>query len=91
MYDPQVVKALIQSINVLFPGVSVELNTGEKALVLVENEKNILRPVVLSFRDNSIVDLSLAVNSDLEIADVMKTLDNRYIMDTAALNKAGYQ
>lgn len=90
IYDPQVVDALIQSVNILFPGVSVELNTGEKALVLVENPENILRPVVLSFRDNSIVDLSLKFNHDLKIVDIMKTLDNRYIMDIETLKKAGY-
>lgn len=90
LYDPRVVDALIKSVNILFPGVSVELNTGEKALVLVENQENILRPVVLSFRDNSIVDLSLKFNNDLKIVDIMKTLDNRYIMDMDALKKAGY-
>lgn len=91
LYDPEAVNALIKSINILFPGVSVEMNTGEKALVLAENPQNVLRPIVLSFKDNSIVDLSLSVNSDLEITDVMKTLDNRYIMDTAALKAAGNQ
>ncbi len=90
LYDEQVVDALIQSINIVFPGVSVELNTGEKALVLKENPENILRPVVLSFRDNSIVDLSLRFNNDLKIVDIMKTLDNRYIMDIDALKKVGY-
>lgn len=90
IYDPQVVDALIRSVNILFPGVSVELNTGEKALVLAENTENILRPVVLTFRDNAIVDLSLKFNNDLRIVDIMKTLDNRYIMDIEALKKAGY-
>ena len=89
-YDPQVVDALIQSVNILFPGVSLELNTGEKALVLVENMQNILRPVVFSFRDNSIFDLSLPVNDDIKIVDIMKTLDNRYIMDIETLKAAGY-
>jgi len=90
LYDPQVVDALIASVNILFPGVSIELNTGEKALVLVENIQNILRPVVLSFRDNSILDLSLPINNDIKIVDIMKTLDNRYIMDVETLRAAGY-
>lgn len=90
VYDPKVVEALVHSIKILFPGVSVELNTGEKALVLVENRQNILRPVVLSFRDNSIIDLSLRVNSDVEIVDIMKTMDNRYIMDIEKLKELGY-
>ena len=91
IYDPAVVSALIRSINILFPGVSVELNTGEKALVLVENKDNILRPIVLSFRDNSILDLAMSVYEDIHIVDIMKTLDNRYIMDTATLEMIGYE
>ncbi len=90
IYDPSIVEALICSINILLPGSCVELNTGEKALVLAENPGDILRPVVLSFKDNSIIDLSLRVYRDIEIVDIMKTLDNRYIMDTDALHRAGY-
>lgn len=91
VYAPEVVEALIKSINILFPGVSVELNTGEKALVLTENKENILQPVVLCFRDNSILDLSLPGNDDIEIMDIMKTLDNRYVMDIKTLREMGYK
>ena len=59
---------------------SVELSTGEKALVLSENEENVLRPTVVSFRDNSILNLALPQNEDIQIVDVMKTMDNRYIL-----------
>ena len=90
LYDETVVEALVRSIKILFPGVSVELNTGEKALVLAENKNDVLRPTVLVFRDNSILDLSLKSNADFEIVDVMKTLDNRYIMDIEALKAAGF-
>ncbi|MBR6325335.1 MAG: phosphohydrolase [Lachnospiraceae bacterium] len=89
VYDPVAVKALIDSIYILFPGVSVVLNTGEKALVLAENTENILKPSVLYFRDNSILDLSLWSNADIWVSDVMKTLDNRYIMDMDALKQVG--
>lgn len=85
VYDPKVVDALVRSINIVFPGVSVELNTGEKALVVTENPEDILRPVVLIFRDNTLLDLSLRENQDIQIEDVMKTLDNRYIMRTEDL------
>lgn len=88
LYDSQAVKALIDSIHILFPGVSVELNNGEKALVLVENKREVLRPVLLSFKDNRIIDLGLRVNDKIQIVDIMKTLDNRYIMNTEALKKA---
>lgn len=90
LYDPAVVEALVNSVNILFPGISVELNTGEKALVLAENPKDILRPTVLSFKDNTIIDLSLPVNEDFEVVDIMKTLDNRCVMDTETLRKAGF-
>ena len=58
---------------------SVELSTGEKALVLNENEENVLRPTLVSFRDNSILNLALPEYEDIHIVDVMKTMDNRYI------------
>ena len=87
VYDPKVVDALIRSVNILVPGVSVELNTREKALVLIENEKDILRPTLLMFRDNSILDLALERNASLYIVDIMKTMDNRYIMDRETVNK----
>ncbi len=85
LYDSKVVDALVQSINILFPGTNVDLSTGEKALVLVENPRDILKPTVLTFRDNMILDLSLPGNSDIQIVDIVKTLDNRYIMDTDTL------
>lgn len=90
LYDPEIVAALVASVKILSPGVSVELNTGEKALVLAENSKDILRPTVLTFKNNQIIDLALRVNEDFEVVDVMKTLDNRCIMDTEALRKAGF-
>lgn len=85
IYDEAVVNALLRCINILFPGVSVELSTGEKALVLTENSDDILRPVVLSFNDNNILDLSLDENRDIQVVDIMKTLDNRYVMDSIPL------
>lgn len=92
VYDSDVVKALIRSINILAPGVSVELNTGEKALVLASNEQNILEPMLLMFGDNSLVDLSdRKTFGDLEIKDIMKTMDNRYVMDIDLLKKQGFK
>lgn len=90
VYDSKIVAGLIQSINILSPGVSVELNTGQKALVLAANEQNILEPMILMFGDNSIVDLSDRNKfGDLEIKDIMKTMDNRHVMDTELLKKQG--
>lgn len=90
-FDEKVVTALINSINILFPGVSVELSNGEKALVLSENPSNILRPMLLGFHDNRIIDLSnVRRYRDLEIVDIMKTMDNRYVMDVDYLKKRGF-
>lgn len=82
VFDPEVVDALIRSIHILYPGVSVELNTGEKAMVLHENPDNLLKPCLLCFDDNMVIDLENPAYDDLEIIDVMKTLDNRYILRT---------
>ena len=90
VYDSNIVTSLIRSINILAPGVSVELNTGQKALVLAANEQNILEPMILMFDDNSIADLSdRDMFGDLEIQDIMKTMDNRHVMDTELLKKQG--
>lgn len=91
-FDEKVVNALCRSINILFPGVSVELNNGDKALVLVENPVNILKPLVLTFGDNRLIDLShRAYDGHLEIKDVMKTMDNRYVMDMDLLKRQGIE
>lgn len=84
LYDPKAVDALVRSVNILFAGVTVELNTGDRALVLAENPQDILRPTVLNFRDNMILDLSLRSNAKIRITDITKTLDNRYVMDKDA-------
>lgn len=89
-FEPKVVDALIRSINILSPGVCIELNTGEKGLVIAPNPVNILRPVILGFNDNNVIDLGNEfVYGDLQIVDIMKTMDNRYIMDTSFLKKQG--
>lgn len=91
VYSPVIVQALMDSIVILDAGICVELNTGEKALVLAENPQNILRPVVLCFRDNSIMDLgNMRAYRNVEITDIMKTMDNRHVMDKELLEKYNY-
>ena len=89
LYDPKIVEALLQVVNILAPGTCIELNTGEKGLVITKNEGDILRPMILSFKDNKIIDLSNRLYSDLMIKDIMKTMDNRHIMDMDALSRSG--
>ncbi len=91
VFDPGVVDAMIRSINILGAGSCVELNTGEKGLVLVQNNENILRPMILTFDTNMIVDLGNEMAyGDMEIKDIMKTMDNRYVIDTEALKRSGF-
>lgn len=88
LYDKRVVNALIKAINILYPGVCVELTNKEKGLVIAANDDNIFEPMVLSFRDNSVYDLSLEkVKEKVQIADVMKTMDNRIKLDSALLEQ----
>ncbi|MCM1160029.1 MAG: HD domain-containing protein [Roseburia sp.] len=90
-FDEKAVGALIKSINLLRPGLAVELNTGEKGIVITANDEDILYPVVLSFQDNQVLDLSdRNTYGDLEIKDIMKTLDNRHVMDIEFLRENGY-
>ncbi len=90
IYDPEVVNALIQSVNFLAPGTCVELTNGEKGLVLTENQSNVLEPMILCFSDNKIIDLGQKlIYGDIKIKDMMKTLDNRCIVDRDALKKMG--
>lgn len=78
--------ALIQSINILQPGVCVEFTNGDKGLVVSANDEDVLAPEVLSFRTNVIYNMAdPAVTAEVQIRDIMKTMDNRYVMDTELL------
>jgi len=84
-FDKAAVDALVKSVNFLAEGCCVELSNGEKALVISSNPDDILRPSVLCFSTNTIVDLTQTMlYSDLEIVDIMKTLDNRHVMGDEA-------
>lgn len=88
LYDQKVVNALIKAINILYPGVCIELTNREKGLVIRENEDNIFEPLVLNFRDNQLYDLSSEkVKKEMRIEDVMKTMDNRIKLDSSLLEE----
>lgn len=81
-FDPDIVNALIDSINILPPGCCVELTNGEKGLVLSESPYYPLRPTILGFNTNTLYDLSQKkVYETVKIKNVMKTLDNRFVMN----------
>ena len=87
-YNKKIVNALIHGISILYPGVCVELSNGEKGLVITGNEENIFEPTVLDFRNNNLYDLSdPSVKQTVEIADVMKTMDNRIKLDKNLLEE----
>ena len=89
-YDKEVVDALLNSVTILTPGTSVELTNGKKALVISQN-MDLMRPVVLTFEDNRIINLSDRMSyRDLDVADIMKTMDNRHVMDKEALKRLGF-
>lgn len=87
IYNVKAVEALVDSINILGPGTSVELSNGSTALVVSTNYGNVLRPVVLDFYTNELMDLSdRNLYGDIEILDVLKKMDRRYVMDKSMLN-----
>ena len=99
-FDPMIVNALIKAINILYPGVCVELEvtkkqiTGEvstrveKGLVIRGNDDAIFEPIVIEFGTNTMYDISLpSVKEEVKIVDVMKTMDNRIQMDHDLLDQ----
>lgn len=81
-FNDTIVSILAQCIHIIPAGACVDLSTKEKAIVLVENQKNYMEPVILRLRDNNIYDLSdPAVKRRMQIVDIMKTMDNRVEID----------
>lgn len=85
-YSRPVVTALAKCIHICPTGASVDLSTGDKGIVLEENPEDFMYPLVLRLSDNQIYDLSrAAVRKDIEIIDIMKTMDNRVVIDENTL------
>lgn len=79
--NQQVVTAMTWAINIVPAGAAVQFANGKKGIVLTENETDILRPFILSFEDNQIYNLANGKTyEEYQITDVIKTLDNRYVM-----------
>lgn len=87
-FNKTIVDILAQCIHIIPAGASVDLNNGEKAVVLVENQKNYMQPVILRLRDNNVYDLSDPfVNRRIQITDIMKTMDNRIEIDVNTIKQ----
>ena len=79
--NQQLVRALTRAIHIVPMSCTIQLTDGSKGIVLTENEDDILRPFILSFNDNRIYNLTDGrVYEKMQIKDVLKTMDNRYIM-----------
>jgi len=86
VFHPKAVEALVDSIAFLPEATSVELSNGNKALVVRKNVANVLKPVVLDFTTNELMDLmDTKLYGDLYIVDTVKTMDDRYVMDPSKL------
>ena len=81
-YDSTLVSILAQCIHIIPAGASVDLSTRDKGIVLVENPKNYMEPVILRLSDNTVYDLSDPhISRQIRILDLMKTMDNRIEID----------
>ena len=85
-YSIQIVNLLAECIHIVPQAANIDLSTGDKGIVLVENPKDYLHPVILRLSDNTIYDLSNPDDaSRIQIRDIMKTMDNRIHIDEEAL------
>lgn len=85
-YHSKSVAALARCIQILPKGCSIDLTNHDKGIVLAENPDNFLAPLILNIRDNQIYDLSdPEVAEKMQIADIMKTMDNRIVIDEQTL------
>lgn len=86
LYHPKAVAALAHCIHILPAGCSVDLSNGHKGIVLVENPNDFLAPLILDINNNQLYDLaSTRMAQKMQIIDIMKTMDNRIVIDTNTL------
>lgn len=86
VFNETIVAIFAQCIHIVPAGASVDLSTKDKAIVLVENPRDYLKPVILRLSDNRLYDLSdPEVSAKIQIVDLMKTMDNRVEIDENTL------
>ena len=87
-YNQSYVEVLAECIHIVPHAASLDLNTGEKAIVLIENPTDYLHPVILRLSNHKIYDLSdPEAAKELQIVDIMKTMDNRIKVDTETIKQ----
>ncbi|SDB18059.1 HD-GYP domain-containing protein [Eubacterium oxidoreducens] len=85
-YDSNVVNALCRSLSILPAGACVDLNNGDKGVVLAENIEDFEFPVIFSFNSKKLIDLSQSDSQNEHwIIDNMRMMDNRPKMDAETL------
>lgn len=87
-YPTLYVSALAQCIHIVPHAANVDLSTGDTGIVLVENNIDFMRPIVLRLSNNTIYDLSQDdVYKEIQILDIMKTMDNRIAVDDETIKQ----
>ena len=87
-YDKQIVATLAECIHIVPQAANIDLSTGDKGIVLVENTTNYMRPFILRLGDNKLYDLSSEADfRKIQILDIMKTMDNRISVDEETLKQ----
>lgn len=81
-FHPDIVNKLSECIHIVPQAASVDLSTGDKGIVLVENPSDFMHPIILRLSDNQIYDLRNPIaSSEIQVVDIMKTMDNRIVVD----------
>jgi HD-GYP domain-containing protein (c-di-GMP phosphodiesterase class II) len=87
-FTPSIVSVLAECIHIVPHAASVDLSTGDKGIVLAENPEDFMHPVILRLSDNQIYDLSKPADArKIQIVDIMKTMDNRVVLDKESLKQ----
>ena len=87
-FGADVLEGLMSAIQVLVPGVCVTMTNGARGLVIEENKEDIMRPIVLDFNSHRVYNLADPDTfAEVQVQDVMKTMDNRYVMDHSLLEE----
>lgn len=81
-YGDNIVGALVDSMRMLYPGICVELTNKKTGIVILQNEDNVLRPLILGFHYNEMYNLMADdVYEKVQIKDIMKSMDRRVKID----------
>ena len=75
-FPAEITSVLAECIHIVPQAASIDLSSGDKGIVLIENTNDFMRPVILRLSDNQVYDLSQDhVYKYLQITDIMKTMD----------------